>query len=368
MSYKVFTVSDRDIWRRYLERLPEVQRDVYFLPEYYELYERPFIKAECFVFEEDGKIAMYPYLKTCINQVVKFKLDREYYDIEGAYGYNGIAANTTDRAFLNSFVKVFAEICSRENVVAEFTRFNPVLNNHQLSPHMEVTLANNNVIVDLSLTEDDIWTKSYEHCTRKNVNKAERSGLFVKSYRGLEIPDALLDAFLKIYHSTMERNSADESYYFGKSYFNGLKEGLRENSLFFFVFDGEEAVSCELVIAGEKTAYSFLGGTQERYYHMRPNNLLKHKIIKELKKLGFARYCIGGGAAMDDGVFRYKRTFSKDGVVEFFVGKMVHNKEAYNYLCAEWEKHFPEKVAAYRNYFLKYKIRPAWASGEKGEI
>jgi hypothetical protein len=39
---------------------------------------------------------------------------------------------------------------------------------------------------------------------------------------------------------------------------------------------------------------------------------------------------LGGGYREGDGIFRYKRSFASDGVLDFYVGKKVHNHEAVN--------------------------------------
>ena len=94
----------------------------------------------------------------------------------------------------------------------------------------------------------------------------------------------------------------------------------------------------------------------KEYYHLRPNNLLKDEMIMHFKGKGLKTYCIGGGVKLDDGIYRYKKTFAKCGEKDFFVGKKVHNNGVYNELCRRWEEEFPKKAEENKGYFLRYKL------------
>ena len=130
--YKVLGLNETVEWNRLLSLLPKERRDVYFLPEYYSLYQNYGDgEAQCFVFEKDGQMALYPFLKNSIT-ALGYKLDREYYDIQGAYGYNGVIASTTDKGFISDFWEAFDTWCQDNDVIAEFMRFHPVMRNHLL--------------------------------------------------------------------------------------------------------------------------------------------------------------------------------------------------------------------------------------------
>ncbi|HHX69034.1 MAG TPA: GNAT family N-acetyltransferase, partial [Gallicola sp.] len=62
MNYKVYNLNQKDKWNYFFKLLPIEQQDIYFTPEYYELYENNGDgKAQCFVFEENDEIALYPF-------------------------------------------------------------------------------------------------------------------------------------------------------------------------------------------------------------------------------------------------------------------------------------------------------------------
>ena len=53
MSYKVLTLDEKEEWSKLLEKLPVDQQDIYYTPDYYELYEKNGDgKAICFVLKK----------------------------------------------------------------------------------------------------------------------------------------------------------------------------------------------------------------------------------------------------------------------------------------------------------------------------
>lgn len=353
MTYKILNLVQKDKWNGYLSKLPIDQQDIYFTPEYYELYEKNGDgKAQCFVFENNGKIALYPFLINSVNQL-GYKLDKEYFDIQGVYGYNGVATSSSDNAFVKNFFDVFNEYCNENNIVAEFTRFNPILKNHKFFTNENIFKVNQNIILDLTI--NDIWMNAYERSARKNINKAIRNELEVKFFTGSEITSDYIQKFVCIYKNTMVRNSADDFYYFKDEYFEKFAKKLGKNTLFFFTSKNEKIISCELVLLSKKTGYSFLGGTDPKSFEFRPNDILKHKIINILKQNKYDYFCFGGGIKLNDGVFNYKKKFAKNGSFDFYIGKKIHNKEIYDDVIKQWEKRTPEKISEYKNFLLKYR-------------
>ena len=125
MTTNCLNLKECDRWLVLLKMMASNGLDVYFTPEYYSLYQNYGDgEARCFVFEQDGEIVLYPFL---INPITPlgYKLDKEFYDIQGAYGYNGIITSSEDADFIAVFWKTFDAYCQENDIVAEFTRFHP---------------------------------------------------------------------------------------------------------------------------------------------------------------------------------------------------------------------------------------------------
>jgi hypothetical protein len=355
MTYRVLTIDEKEEWSVLLERLPIDQQDIYYTPDYYELYEKNgYGKAMCFVFRKNDSIALYPFLMNSVNDL-GYDLDVTYFDIQGAYGYNGAVTLNDTISFKNEFDTIFKEFCADSNIIAEFTRFNPILNNHQFFDDQHIIKSNKDIIVDLKHTENDIWGNIYAHSVRKNVKKAIRSGLTVKHFSGNEISESWFRQFITIYSNTLNRRSADDYYYFSDKYFSFLNKKLGNNILYFFTLKNDDVISCELVTFKNYNAYSFLGGTLSEYFPYRPNDILKHEIIHYLKSIGVKYFCLGGGAKEDDGIYKYKKSFSKDGEVNFYIGTKVHNQNIYDDVCGRWTKKYSTVTNQHSNMLLKYR-------------
>lgn len=343
--HKVLTLQEKLEWTRLLKRLPEIQQDIHYTPEYYQLYENYGNgRAHCFVFEKDGNIALYPFLLNNINDL-GYNLDKQYFDIQGAYGYNGIVSNCDDDSFCKEFFRELSNYCISKKIVAEFTRFNPILQNHLFGKnHYEIRSPMGNVIVNLN--ENDFLYSSYEHSTRKNIKKAKKNGLKVNVFQGNSVGHDLIEKFLVIYQKTMERNNVNKEARYDFSFFESLFRLTKSNVLLSFTQFKDQDISAEVVTFGSKIAYSFLGGTDEKFFYLRPNDILKHQLIHFLKESGLEYYCLGGG---QNGVLKYKKTFSKNGLVDFFIGKKIYFREIYKNLIHQWEA---KKIKSFDNEIL----------------
>ena len=175
-NYEIFSLTDSDKWNKYLQKLPKEKQDIYFTPEYYSLYENNNDgKAYCFVYNEGDKIALYPFLRNSILDL-GYDLDKEYYDIQGAYGYNGVQSNNYSLEFRSAFHSVFDKFCKENNIIAEFTRFHPILENHKFSEGFLTVIKNRNtVFLDLSKSYDEIWTIGYSSKNRNMIRKAQKN-------------------------------------------------------------------------------------------------------------------------------------------------------------------------------------------------
>lgn len=356
MNYKVLNLNHKDEWNYYLSKLPVIQQDVNFCIEYYEIYEKSGQgEARCFVFEEQGNIIIYPFLLNSVNKLNLIKLDKEYYDIQGAYGYNGASGNTNDKIIIEKFNSCFLEYCKSNNIIAEFIRFNPVLRNEIYMDYISPISTNDVIIIDLNSSTDDIWNNSFESATRGSIRKAIKNNLKHIALRGENIKNDHIMDFVKIYHSTMFRNNADPFYFFSESFFLDIVRNLGDKVSINFVFKDDILVSTALNLHHHKRVYGFLAGTIPKYFALQPFSFLIHKAIEYYKKIGLSEYFLGGGLIRGDKIFRFKKGFSRTGSFEFFIGKKVHNKYIYDKVCKAWENKYPEKTEKYANFLLKYR-------------
>jgi hypothetical protein len=351
---KVLTLNDSESWEDYLNRLPIEQRDVYFTPQHYRLYqEKGEGLAYCFIYECDGKIALNPFLLNRINDL-GYCLEEDYYDVQGAYGYNGIATNCSDEDFIKELGEAWLGWIKQQNVIAEFIRYNPVLRNEHLSPWAPPIDVLDNVLLPLTNYED-IWHHSYERGVRNAVRKGEKNGLTFMVEFCDEISPSAYAKFVELYLDTMQRRSADGFYFFDDAYFVKLRDYMK-NNLFLVaaLYDGQ-IISIDLYLHNNIVAYGYLSGTNKDFFQISPNSFLRDRTIRTLIERGFKYYSIGGGLSRNDSIYKYKKNFSVSTESIFYIGKKIHNSEVYSDICSQWELRAGTKQNEYGNLLLKYR-------------
>lgn len=324
--------------------------DLYFNPNYAKVYKDIDGNSDTFVFESEyGKLT-----NTFILRKIEWEIDGQtYYDIVTPYGYGGPKTeNVTDiKKLMEVYKAAFADYCKKNHIICEFIRFHLFDNVDVRENYYGKTLhLLDNVVVDTTGDfETKIWM-SYEHKVRKNVKKAIKNGLEIVIENNLDN----LDGFLSIYNETMDRNNAEDYYYFRRKYFEDIAKLLPENFMYFHVFKDGKIVSTELVLCSEDYAYSFLGGTFTEFYELRPNDFLKNEIIKWCNQTGKKKFILGGGYHKDDGIYKYKRCFAPDPDVPFYAGLYIFNENIYNKAVDTRKANDPE-FNEETGYFPKYR-------------
>jgi hypothetical protein len=355
MDFEVLDLSQKTRWKEFYDHLPSSQKDILSSPGYYEAFEiRNEGKARCFVYKEEDKVALYPFLLNSVNDL-GYDLPDQYFDIQGTYGYNGIITNSSEINFLKGFSKVFLEFAAGENIIAEFIRFNPVLANQSLSLYTEPIEQLDNVLIDLNISTEEIWTGSYDRSVRNAVRKAEKFNLGYSSFFGKDLDEDWLHHFLVIFHMTMNRNSASDYYYFEDTFFRNLKDLLPENSLFSFASLDGVPISADLILHEGEFAYGLFGGTDAEKYFCSPNSFIRHQEIMQLKSMDIKWYSIGGGHQRNDSIYKYKKSFSTKIHSHFYIGRKIHNALIYNKVVDQWRSGFPDKTGQYENHLLCYR-------------
>lgn len=351
----ILTLKDSQKWINFIDCLPKTQQDVYYTPEYYSLYEKNGDgEANCFIFEEFGNIAIYPFLKNSINQL-GYSLNKEYFDIQGAYGYNGVLTNSKHTDFIKKFYQSFDNYCLKNNIITEFIRFHPLLENHKFSNnHMQVIFDRNTVACDLNQEYESIWKNEYSSINRNMIRKAQKDG-----YK-IEIDEAPkrshIETFIDIYFYSMKMVEASEYYYFNKDFFYNTFSLLKNNTLLFNVLDKFNNVVCSTIFFhyGDFFHYHLSGRSDKATNTV--NNFLLDEAVKYALKVGAKEFHFGGGRSSDpdDSLLRFKANFSKT-IYPFNIGKKIHNNEVYDEVVQQWKTNYTKSFEKHKNMLLGYR-------------
>lgn len=346
--FKVLTTKDIIDWDKYLSLLTADRKDIYFTPEYYSLYESyDNGSALCFIFEDNGEVALYPFIKNSITRL-GYKLDKEYYDIQGAYGYNGLISSTNDDSFINNFWQCFDRYCQENDIVAEFMRFHPLLQNHKYaSTKMKIFYSRKTIALDLRT--DDIWMHHISSKNRNMIRKAIKEGVYI-----VESDD--YESFRKLYNNTMKDLDANDFYFFPQSYYERYKQVFHEKSFLCFAMYEGEIIAGSMFMMSDNITHYHLSARDRRYSSYAANNLILWYAIQKAKECNCRWFHLGGGTTEsdDDSLLKFKKEFSKD-IAEFWIGKRIHNQEVYEKIVEQWKINYPESYNANKTLLLGYR-------------
>ena len=345
--YKTFDLGEKENWHGFLEKTES--KDVYFTPEYFEIYERNGEgKAQLFIYENGEDFVYYPFLLRGLNDLTYAEdVRRKYgdlYDITTPYGYGGPITNTRMKShkkqLYSEFEDSLSSYCFQNNIISEFVRFHPFIRNHLDYKDIESTLNRHTIFVDLSLDLEEIWA-NYDNKNRNRLRKAKANEYFTIVHRS---PNEL-ENFMNLYYKTMDKKNAYEYYYFQKDFFDNSVELLRDHlELIEVMMDDKVTLSCFFMLYGDYIHYHLLGSDEE-YLKYSPNNSLIHYVVEWAKSQGKKVLHLGGGYAGDtDTLYRFKKRFNKYGDLPFYIGKRIRNGEIYHELIKDLpvnENYFP---------------------------
>ncbi|MDR7871383.1 MAG: peptidoglycan bridge formation glycyltransferase FemA/FemB family protein [Tissierellaceae bacterium] len=327
--------------------------DIYFSPKYGKLYEEI----------EDGKVETFKYesdLGLITNMFIKRKIplkveDKTYYDITTPYGYGGpIVIKCIDNEHRNDLIeeykKSFSAYCKDNNIISEFIRFHPMLENHNdfkvvyNVQYMRKTLGTN--LKDF----DDPFQFEFSKSCRKIIRKALREGI---TFQVDEKPKNI-DEFINIYNSTMERNDASEYYYFGDKYFENILNNFNDNIVFVKAIYENKTIAAGLYFIFDKLIHIHLSGTLNEYLKLSPAYVLRYAITLWGKENGYKLIHHGGGRSNseEDQLYRFKKRFANNTEFDFYIGKRIWNNKVYVELEKQYMRIKPE---ANREFFPSYR-------------
>jgi len=318
--------------------------DIYYSKEYLSLYLKD--NEEIFEFEyKEGHHLFYNIaIKRPITKIGDKKIDDGYFDLETAYGYGGFYTNTKDEVFISKALSEYEAKCKNEKIIAEFIRFH-TFNEFPISHsnYFDMNIYDRDVVyVDLTLSRDESW-KNYSTKTRNILRKCERELTFV-------ISDDI-KKFIELYEKTMDKNNANEFYYFPKSYFEKLMKN-KDIELYEIQKEGVVISSAFFMFSDEFGHYHLSANNYEmRQYNA--NYFILDKIFDVAKEKQKKYFILGGGTTSfkDDSLLKFKQKFSKERK-PFYISGKIFNQEKYDEYTILWKKQSINDIS----YFLKYRL------------
>jgi len=239
------------------------------------------------------------------------------------------------------------------NIIAEFTRFHPLLNNHLFSEgYMEVIYNRKTVYLDLRPSIDDIWKNSYSSTNRNMIRKANIKG--IETYEGRN--DEEYKEFYSIYVQNMDHVKSEKYLYFNEEYMLNIKKYLPENHKLIIAKLDNEIIGGLIMLYTHELAHYHLSARKLQYSSFAVSNLLLDNTIMLARRIGCKTLHLGGGTSSEenDSLLKFKSNFSKEKL-DFFIGKKVHNHTVYNEVVQQWKETHPQKYQKNKHLLLGYR-------------
>ena len=327
MVLTVYTLEQSEQWDAIVRSFKEY--DVYWLSGYVKAFQlhgdgEPLL----FFYEGSDTRGINVVMKRDVakDEHFKGKIDEgQYFDFATPYGYGGwiIEGEKTEELF-----EAYEKWLRKNGIISEFVRFHPMVKNHDVSqPFYEVIQLGEVVHMDLSSPED-IWNNIISK-NRNMIRKAIKNGIVIYNGRFPEI----YEKFRTIYNGTMDKDDAEEYYYFGPEFYQSVLADLPQNAQVFWAEKEGQVIAASIMLATNGRMNYHLSGSLREFSSLAPTNLLLFQAALWGCANGYKTLYLGGGVGSgEDSLFKFKRAFYKGDLNRFYIGKRVYDQEKYDEL------------------------------------
>ena len=265
----------------------------------------------------------------------------KYFDFATPYGYGGwlIEGENTETLF-----EAYALELKKQGIISEFVRFHPMVKNHESCAQFYDVIRLGEVVHMELHSPETIWN-NFTSKNRNVIRKAMKNG--VRIYNG-RFPE-IFRQFREIYNKTMDKDKAEDYYYFGESFYESVLEDLPHNAQVFFAEKDGVVIAASIILSANGKMNYHLSGSLREYSSLAPTNLLLYEAALWGCENGYKTLYLGGGVGSgEDSLFRFKRAFNKGELNYFYIGNKIFEQEKYDELLR-----MREPIES--SYFPKYR-------------
>jgi lipid II:glycine glycyltransferase (peptidoglycan interpeptide bridge formation enzyme) len=131
----------------------------------------------------------------------------------------------------------------------------------------------------------------------------------------------------------MDKDHAEEYYYFGEAFFESIHRDLHDNYEMFYAVLNDEIIAMSIILYGNKQMHYHLGGSMIEYSYLPSSNLMFYKAALWGCEQGFKTFHLGGGVgSSEDNLYQFKAAFNRNSDYQFSIGKEIFDQEKYDEL------------------------------------
>ncbi len=332
---RVLQTAQADEWMNVLRRM--VRHDFYFLPGYHALAEkRGEGEARLFVYEQASYVIALPLIiRTLADYPAIGAAANTLRDATSVYGYSGPLCSHEDipPTVVGGFQRALSAALQELQVVSVFSRLHPLLpaQTMLLDGLGDHQFGGGTVSINLSAAPAD-QRAHYHRTFRNRINRLVRSGVTC----ALDIEQRHLPEFVALYHETMHRVKAEQSYFFDATYFTALAESLGPVlKLFVAKMPGGEVIGGGLFTMCDGIVQYHLGAAGDAALKLSPMILVFETVRQWANEAGARIFHLGGGVrAKSDSLFQFKARFSRQRH-RFVTWRWIAAPEAYRELSLQ---------------------------------
>ena len=330
---KVYSSHNKEKWCNIITSFPDY--DVYYLPQY----------TRALALHGDGEPFLYYYdgqgLRAA-NVVLRRDIATDklfggyidkgtFFDQCTPYGYGGwIFAGEVSEEEIDNLCHAYEAYCRAEGMVSEFVRFHPLMGSDILCAKL-YEIVTHGPLVYMDISSPDIIWKNLTKSKRNRIRKAMNSSVTV--HYGLDA--RLLERFQELYNRTMERNKAEQYYFFGKEFYDSILSDLKDHALVFYAAKDGVVIAADIVIMAGQRMNSHLGASELEYNEFQPQTLLTYHEALWGFEHGYKTLLLGGGlGSKEDSIYQFKKRFNKNSHLVFKTVRKIFNQYIYQELCA----------------------------------
>ena len=324
----IITLDESDKWDSIVKSFRNY--DVYYLSGYTKAFKLHGDGEPTLIYYHDEEIrAINVVMIRDIAEDKNFKdkiKSHSLFDITTPYGYGGfIIEGILNDNSLKKINKEYSDYCRSKNIISEFARFHPVLENSKMNSEIYEVIDLGKTITMNLISKEQIWN-DLSSKNRNVIRKAIKTGVEIYWGRSPE----LIDEFIPLYNTTMNKDDATDYYYFKKEFYKSVLEDLRYNSLIFYALYDQKIISMSMILFGNDNMHYHLSASDREYQSLAATNLLLYEAACWGCENGYKSFHLGGGlGSNEDSLFKFKKAFNKNSETYFSIGRKIFDQEKY---------------------------------------
>ena len=281
-----------------------------------------------FFYEDNGIRGINVVMKRDVAKDEKFKEmieEGRYFDFATPYGYGGWIIEGEE---IEGLFNAYESWLEKNEIISEFVRFHPMIKNHDACRSFYEVIQLGKV-VHMELSSPELIWENIISKNRNMIRKAVKNDVVIYNGRFPEI----YEKFRVIYNGTMDRDDAEEYYYFGSDFYKSVLEDLPQNAQVFWAEKDGQVIAASIMIGANGYLDYHLSGSLREFSSLAPTNLLLYKAALWGCANGYRTLYLGGGVGSgEDSLYKFKRAFYKGNLNHFFIGKKIYNQQKYDEL------------------------------------